>query len=143
MMFAQTEIEIFSTLLTCHLLGSPEEYLSLPNFLIIGSDVIEEPECTIFNVNKIYGWDEYTGNYSFCLFDAREKPTAGVWQNDCLAIYQDIPLGYLRLSYLAQTKQNCQQESHFTSSKLYQFFADISTDGDTWERYTYGECRCG
>ena len=142
MMFAKTKIEIFCASLARRL-HSPVEYISLPNFLIIGNNVFEELGCTLFNVDKIYGWNEYTSSYSFCLFDARARPTFGVWKNDCLAIYQDISSGYLRLSYFVKTEQNCQQESRFISSKRYQFFADISTDGVTWGRYTHGECRCG
>lgn len=140
-MFARNQIERLSTSLMGRLFIQ-REYLSLPNFLVIGNNVIEESGCTLFDVERIYGWDKYTRSYGFCLFDANTKPTAGVWHDERLAVYQDIPLGYLRLTYVVKTELEAGR-SHLNNSKRYQFCADISTDGVVWGRYTHGECECG
>ena len=139
-MLAKHQIERLSTSLMSRLFIQ-REYICLPNFVVIGNNVVEESGCTLFNVEKIYGWDVYTKSYGFCLFDANTKPTAGVWHDERLAVYQDIPLVYLRLTY--SVKIIPPRRSHLNNSKRYQFSADISTDGVVWKRYTHGECECG
>lgn len=115
-----------------------KEYICLPDFLIVGSDVIEESEdCTLFNIYKIYGWDRLYNNYSLCLFDAGFIPTVGVWQNGSLIVYQDVPTGYLRLSYLVKTISD--PDHKLISNNIYQFYVDLSTNGVVWNRYTRGE----
>ena len=118
----------------------PTEYICLPDFLVTGSDVIaESSKCTLFNVRKIYGWDAFSRSYALNLFDANVNPTVGVWQNDCLTLYQDIPMGYLRLSYLVKKSQELMTRAKNGDRLKYSFFVDLSTDGIQWHRYSHGK----
>lgn len=117
----------------------PSEYICLSNFLVAGSDVVAESnDCTVFNVRKIYGWDGFSSSYSLCLFDADLNPTVGVWQDNCLTLYQDVPIGYMRLSYLVKKMSKLALNGDFLN---YSFFVDLSCDGIYWHRYSHGEYR--
>lgn len=120
----------------------PAEYICLPNFLAIANDVVtESPNCTLFNLRKLYGWDSFSGSYTLRLFDAGVNPTVGVWQNDCLTIYQDVPVGYLRLSYLVKKSKASVLSAEANDCLNYSFLVDISSDGIQWHRYSRGEYR--
>ena len=123
-------------------LFSQKEYLCLPNFVVIGSDVMEEKPCTLFMVDRVYGWNNFNRSYSLCLFDAANKPTVGVWQNNYLAIYLDIPVGYMRMRFLAKSKPEFTENINSNNSKRYQFFVDVSSDGINWKLYGKGKCGC-
>ena len=117
------------------------ECLFFPDFLVVGSDIIEESEdCILFVPHKIYGWDNSTCSYSLGLFVRDGCETVGVWQHNTLALYQDISLGYLRLSYLVKNANKETKSSVVDSDrKIYCFYIDISTDGIYWKRYGRGE----
>ena len=121
-------------------LSVSQEYLCLPNFMVIGSEVIEESNCTLFTVDKIYGWSDRDGCYSACLFEVKDNlPTVGVWKNDCLTIYLESSAGYLRMSYLARCGKPKNIEH---SNRYYQLFAESSIDGVSWQRIANGKYEC-
>ena len=118
----------------------PAEYICLSNFLITGSNIVTESNCTLFNVRKVYGWNGFSNTYSLILFDASIHPTVGVWQDDCLTLYQDISVGYLRLSYSVK-EQKSWKFAKDSNILEYFFVVDISSDGICWHRYSRGEYR--
>ena len=119
----------------------PREYLCLPDFVVIGSDIMEELNCTLFAIDRIYGWNNSNHNYSLCLFQTTNSPAVGVWQNDCLSVYSDVPIGYLRMTYVVKPEKEFNPQAS-DNSKRYHFVVDISADGLNWERTVSGECGC-
>ena len=135
------QIERFSASIAYELFVQ-KEYLCLPNFLISGGNVFEEGNCTTFIVYRIYGWDVFSHSYALLLFDAKANPSVGVWQDDKLTIYQEVPTGYLRLSYTVTTKEKPSHQFLLGKSKQYKFTVDLSSNGVIWKRYTNGEYGC-
>ena len=68
-MFAKHQIDR-SCITSASRLLVPQEYLCLPDFVVIGSDIVAESDCTLFAIDKIYGWNEFSSSYSLCLFKA-------------------------------------------------------------------------
>ena len=108
--------------------------------MVIGSEVIEESNCTLFMVNKIYGWSDRNSCYSTCLFEVKDDlPAVGVWKNDCLAVYSESSVGYLRISYLARRGK---QKNIEHSGRYYQLLADSSINSVSWQRVANGKYEC-
>lgn len=130
-MFTKHPIDLLYTTSASHLFVN-KEYLCLPNFVVIGSEVIEEPNSTLFVVDKIYGWSNRDRCYSTCLFEAKDVPAVGIWQHDCLSVYLDISSRYLRMTYFA--KRGTLEKNAEYNGIYYQLLADTSTDGIKWQR---------
>ena len=107
------------------------EIINLADFTIVASDVYEESDCsTLFFVHQFYSKSSLHSDYGDRLFDYREIPTAGVWQNNTLILYQQITDGYLRLTFFVERQGK---------AKIYHNIVEVSLNGDRWKKYAEGK----